>query len=322
MRLAWPVDIDGQGNAYGYSTVSRELKSALTAAGITWDSGSATVLHVSPCHNFRPWDGVRNVWLTMWETDQIPAPQLALARQADLVLVPCRMNQVSLRWAGLRRPVRVVPFGVESAHLDTPVPDRPAGPPWSVLWVGAPTLRKGWDLLAPAITAAWRMGLDLRLVVKTTSAWGDRWSIDGCGGRARVIVEPMSTAELAALYREAHLFVLPTRGEGWGLTALEAMAAGCLVLAPRHGGLCEFFDETVGLELPWKRAIVDYGMRTMAPEVAPDALAAALGLAVDGYPRFAERRARATRRARRFTWTRAAEAVLAAITDEFGRAAA
>jgi glycosyltransferase involved in cell wall biosynthesis len=48
---------------------------------------------------------------------------------------------------------------------------------------------------------------------------------------------------MAALYRRAHAFVLPTRGEGWCLPLLEAMVAGVPAVATAWSGLLEFATE-------------------------------------------------------------------------------
>lgn len=52
--------------------------------------------------------------------------------------------------------------------------------------------------------------------------------------------------ELIDLYRSAHCFVLPTTGEGWGLTLSEAMATGAPCIAPAITGCADFFDDSVG----------------------------------------------------------------------------
>lgn len=53
-------------------------------------------------------------------------------------------------------------------------------------------------------------------------------------------------SELIDLYRSAHCFVLPTTGEGWGLTLSEAMATGAPCVAPAITGCADFFDDSVG----------------------------------------------------------------------------
>lgn len=55
--------------------------------------------------------------------------------------------------------------------------------------------------------------------------------------------------DLISLYNSAHLFLLPTMGEGWGLTLCEAMATGCPCIATAVTGCADFFDEKVGFPL-------------------------------------------------------------------------
>ena len=49
-----------------------------------------------------------------------------------------------------------------------------------------------------------------------------------------------SQRELCRLYNEATLFLAPSLSEGWGLTALEAMACGASVVATDNAGHLEF----------------------------------------------------------------------------------
>ncbi len=58
-------------------------------------------------------------------------------------------------------------------------------------------------------------------------------------------------AEVLRLMRSCLFFVLPSRHEGFGIAALEAMAHGRAVVAGRVGGLAEFIeDERTGLLCP------------------------------------------------------------------------
>ncbi|MBK7947748.1 MAG: glycosyltransferase family 4 protein [Deltaproteobacteria bacterium] len=72
----------------------------------------------------------------------------------------------------------------------------------------------------------------------------------------------VDSAELLALYRRAELVVVPSRYEGFGLPAVEAMACGTPVVATRAGALTEVMERTGG------------GLLT--PRDDPDALAAAI----------------------------------------------
>jgi glycosyltransferase involved in cell wall biosynthesis len=64
-------------------------------------------------------------------------------------------------------------------------------------------------------------------------------------GTATVFTGYMQGAELASAYASADLFVLPSRTETLGLVLLEAMAAGCPVVACRAGGVPDAVEHGV-----------------------------------------------------------------------------
>ena len=64
-------------------------------------------------------------------------------------------------------------------------------------------------------------------------------------------LEDLSREELAACYARAEVFALPSRGEGFGLVFLEAMAFGCPVVAAACGGVTDLVEDGVnGLLIP------------------------------------------------------------------------
>jgi glycosyltransferase involved in cell wall biosynthesis len=68
----------------------------------------------------------------------------------------------------------------------------------------------------------------------------------------------VSHAELAAAYRDAHIFVRPSRTEGFGASFPEAMAAGLPVIATQEGGIADFlFDEKRNPDKPTTGWAVD-----------------------------------------------------------------
>ena len=73
-----------------------------------------------------------------------------------------------------------------------------------------------------------------------------RWPASCPAGRARPpcsFIGKLPESELPALYRSADVFVLPTRGEGYGRPFAEAMAVGVPAIGTRWSGQVDFMDD-------------------------------------------------------------------------------
>ena len=239
----------------------------------------------------------------------------AAARAATRLLTAAESarREIAAAYAVPEALVDVVPHGV---GLDRFRPGMPGGrelvararggaPAPYVLFVSALHPRKNAGALREAMAGLARRGLEHVLVLAGAPALDRADSSDleaaataelpGAPGRVVRIVKP-SDADLVALMAEADAFCLPSLGEGFGLTALEAMACGAPVVASDRGAL----PEVVG----------DAGLC-----VAPDAASLEAALArVLTDPGLAQRLRRAGRaRAERFTWDRTACGWLASL---------
>ena len=71
-----------------------------------------------------------------------------------------------------------------------------------------------------------------------------------------VLNEDLPTKDLPRLYAAANAFVLPSRGEGWAIPCMEAMAAGLPTIATNFGGQLDFMNADVSYLLDYKLAPV------------------------------------------------------------------
>jgi len=170
----------------------------------------------------------------LWGTDvelarRVPLLARLLLRRAQLVLCPSEYLAGEARRLGARA-VRVVPAGVEiPAEVG-----QPEEPP-HVLYVGRLSDEKGVPELLRAT-----VGLP-RVIV------GDGPLRDGVP-EAVGFVAPTA---LGAFYERAAVVVCPSRREGYGVVAREAMAHGRPVVATAVGGLRDAVEERVtGLLVP------------------------------------------------------------------------
>jgi glycosyltransferase involved in cell wall biosynthesis len=251
-----------------------------------------------PAHYLRlPYSRIGHAW------------QYALARRADAVIAVSQATKIDVV-DRLRVPedrVFVVPEAVDS-EFDPPPADegralaraRFAVPHRYVLYVGQFDPRKNVRGLLRAFAHAADRDKDLRLVIvgelgKLSSHLRDALETERAP-RDRVIVTGfVDDATLAALYAGAECLLHAAFLEGFGLTALEALAAGTPVVGYAGGAVAE--------------VVGDAGL--LVPSGDEGALGSALVRFLDDDSLSKGLRARARARASAFSWDRAADETLA-----------
>lgn len=240
----------------GSDKVRRVLAEQTWLAATTRRVGAAVVHHaggvvpllhpgrvVVTIHDLQPLDLAQNFSFAKRSYVRTMVGRSALA--ADVVCVPSEFTRGRVeQLLGVDpQAVAVVPWSVPPVDEPTAVPPSvPAGP----------------FLLYPAITYAHKNHLVLLEAFAEVAASHPDVSLVLTGGEGPLesqVLERVSQLglahrvqrrgrvpqrELEALYRRATAVVVPSRYEGFGLPALEAMARGCPVIASRAGSLPEF----------------------------------------------------------------------------------
>lgn len=155
-----------------------------------------------------------------------------------------------------------IPLDSPPAAAGMPRPDWPADKR-RLLFVGRFDRQKGVDILIEA----------LRELRDSTFAYLVGSPVLGDGASLNLpdnvrATGWLSAANLTAYYESADMLVAPSRWEGFGLTAVEAMRAGLPVIATRVGGLAEVVEHGVtGLLVePNSSAALVSAIRSMGSE--------------------------------------------------------
>jgi glycosyltransferase involved in cell wall biosynthesis len=230
------------------------------------------VRHCFPPRFDRP-EGARHLALIQpWEYGFLPKAWIEpiLSNVSEVWCYSEYVRQVYLASGIPEERLQVVPLGVDAEVF------RPEAPPFIFtkeagafllpkgmdgrfvfLFVGGTLHRKGIDILLEAYQRAFSAYDDVCLVIKDTctqtvyQGQNEQEKILALAGdpsRPAVIYleEDLPAWQLAGLYTASHCVVLPYRGEGFCLPALEALACGVPVIVSHGGPTDDFVDETVG----------------------------------------------------------------------------
>ena len=183
-----------------------------------------------------------------------------LARESDALVAisNAEADTIVTRLGGSPERIFVVSPGVD-ALLFHPAPGirtAEAGPGYAIVAARLQPL-KGLDLAVEAISAV-PAALRPELIIAGDASGDFDGYIDGLreladrNGIADTVrfLGPQSRADLAALFRDARVVLIPSHSETFGLVALEAAASGVPVVASASGGLREaVLDGDTGIVL-------------------------------------------------------------------------
>jgi GR25 family glycosyltransferase involved in LPS biosynthesis/glycosyltransferase involved in cell wall biosynthesis len=192
------------------------------------------------------------VW---WETTRpFPGDVAYFNRHYDALLAPSTFVHEVFARSNVAVPVFNVGFGHDFGKFRALVGKKRSALPaqYVFLHVSDCQPRKGVDILVRAFQAAFRRSDAVKLVIKGGNNSGG-WQIADVVKRIKredpdapqiyYTDDILDDAALLALYDEADCVVLPTRGEGLGLPAAEALIAGKKLIVTGFGGPMDFVNE-------------------------------------------------------------------------------
>ncbi|SHF57869.1 Glycosyltransferase, GT2 family [Desulfacinum infernum DSM 9756] len=201
------------------------------------------------------------VGLATFETDRLPPGWAEACNRMDEVWVPSTFNEETFARGGVdAERIHVFPTGIDADAFD-PLRVSPLyignRRDFAFLSVFQWTYRKGWDILLRAYLSAFSPQDDVCLILRTYPYRIQQPPIrDRIEDYIRSLgLNPQETPPIIlidkfipehlmpSLYAAADAFVLPSRGEGFGLPYLEAMAMGLPVIATRWGGHLDFMND-------------------------------------------------------------------------------
>lgn len=186
---------------------------------------------------------------TMFESDQIPEDWPDYLKLANEVLVPSRWCQKVFAKAGVK--TTVVPLGYNSdafTYINRKIPVEEDGV-FTFIHYDSFNVRKGFMEIVQAFSEEFGHNEPVRLILKTVRESSPFPILKSEYPNITVMRGKLSERELWELLGTANCMVYPSRGEGFGITPLEAMATGLPTIIPNAHGMSEYFDPDFMLEV-------------------------------------------------------------------------
>ncbi len=210
--------------------------------------------------NYHYLRGRCKVGLLTYESTVVPPRWIENAeRFLDLLLLPSRFCQDLFVQAGLpAERIFVLPYGYRpDTYYKNPSSFLTQEGNFRFLSVASPHKREGLDILLKAYARAFSAQDDTVLIIKlnyiptTKSKPFEQPELIGLiddfrsrkdAPEIRLIDSFLSETAMANLYRSASCFVSATRGEGFGMAFLEALACGLPIIVTGWGGHLDFLS--------------------------------------------------------------------------------
>lgn len=187
------------------------------------------------------------------DTDRISDEAVRLTHYTTAMIVPSHYAKRAYEVSGVKVPVHVIPHGLDKEWFTSP-PSQPIffkhllehkrkhGLKYILFYLWHSERRKGADLVLETYSILRRERKDVMLIVKTLTPDGVfQDMVRRLGGY--VVSGWLTEKQKIELYDICDIYLLFSRGGGFEINGLEALARGEIVLAPKGGAWEEYMPE-------------------------------------------------------------------------------
>lgn len=235
-------------NALAGRTMNVHDKVVFGAQNRKLEQAGAMVWHDQPREKWLYSPFKKNIAIVPFETTVIPLSWIGKINNFDALFTLCKQNVEAFKNAGVKVPIELIHWGVDPEKFYEL--ERPARDTFTFGTMGALTTRKGTDILIEAFREEFQAEKDVRLICKTSYNY---YPFSVPDTRVSVQMGEITHEELMKeFFQKIDCFAFPTRGEGFGLPPLEAMATGVPAIVTGWSGPMEYMTPDIGWLIDYK----------------------------------------------------------------------
>jgi len=235
--------------------LSNQIKNSIKK-GFDPTAPSLRLSYGNEMHNFY---GKKRIGMSVWETTRLPEDWVPELNSLDEVWTVSKFCKKAFEDSGINKDVKIVNEGVDTTIFNPYVSkpqmfDNHFKDKFVFLSIGKWEERKGFDILLKAFTDEFKPDEKVALMIQGFNPFLKNFNPYeyvfnmNLGKHAEITFLPpvASRYDVAKYYISSDCFVLPTKGEAWGLPITEALACGRPVITTKWGGAMDYMSEKYG----------------------------------------------------------------------------
>lgn len=218
--------------------------------------------------------GKYKIGFSEFEGDSVPPTWLKYLNMMDEIWVPTKWNKKMYERVGVQVPIHVFHQGMDPEYFHPGIVPMRTDAPEKIKFIcnAAWEPRKNLKNLIVAFSNEFKRTDDVCLIIKTANLGlcdsieeeVKKIKLPKDGARVYVKEQIIPDEHLGSFYTAGDVFVLPTRGEAWGLPLFEALACGVPVITTEAGAPNEVLRTLDGKPLPGVHFIKSRPVRAIA----------------------------------------------------------
>jgi len=192
---------------------------------------------------------------TMWESTNLEyGTSEKVNHNNNVILTPSDWNRKNFIDNGIKCPIYLIPLGVDPNHFYYKPPHNNSKFVFGC-GEGQSQLRKRLEYTIECFCRSFPSHIkDVELHVKIDPKKYDDFP-RYTDKRIKVFFNHLPENEMISFYENIDVFVSLAYSEGWGLMQHESMMVGRPVMSINYGGITEFFNPEVGIELEYQEEL-------------------------------------------------------------------